>query len=213
MSAVTRKSGAWVVGDAVSVLEVGGDQLTQLEHAAVGGVVRLPGLQACDRRPCDRLGRGEVGLADGEADDILHLGQHVEEAPDAGRRHGAHAVVQEVGRGTWRLGGMRGHSADSVPSRLTRRADYATGSPGTMDAGAASPARRARRKMGAGTESSIRTASTTTTCSRPVISRLSHSTLVRCSSCALAQTQTAVLAPLATSCRMRSPNVSSLLDP
>ena len=59
----------------------------------------------------------------------------------------------------------------------------------------------------------MRTASTTTTCSRPVISRLSHSTLVRCSPWALAQTQTAVFAPLATSCRISSPNVSSLLEP
>ena len=59
------------------------DRLAQLKHPAVGGVVRLPGLEAGDGGTGDRLGGGEVRLADGEADDVLHLGQHVEEATDA----------------------------------------------------------------------------------------------------------------------------------
>ncbi len=140
--------GAGIVGDAVSVLEVGGDQLPELQHPAVGGVVRLPRLQAGDGGTGDRLRGREVGLTDGEADDVLHLGQHVEEAPDAGRRHGTHAVVQEVGGGSAGCRVAR-HSADSVPSPRGSQAarplpvhekganqlTVATGMVGTMVAG------------------------------------------------------------------------------
>ena len=47
--------GARVVGHAVTRLEVVGDQLAQLDHPAVGGVVRLARLQAGDGGPRDRL--------------------------------------------------------------------------------------------------------------------------------------------------------------
>ena len=47
-------------------------------------------MPACD----DVLGRVEVGLADAQADDVVHRGQDVEEAPDAGRRHLPDAPAQ-----------------------------------------------------------------------------------------------------------------------
>ena len=45
-------------------------------------------MPACD----DLLGRVEVGLADAEADDVVHRREDVEEAPDPRRRHGQHAL-------------------------------------------------------------------------------------------------------------------------
>ena len=100
--------GARVVVDAVPIAQVGGDQLAQLDHPAVGRVVGLPRLEAADRGRRDRLGRREVRLADREADDVLHLVEHVEEAPDARRRDRPHAVVQEVG-GRAARGGLAAH--------------------------------------------------------------------------------------------------------
>ena len=84
-----------VVGDAVSLLQVLGDQVAELQDPAVGGVVGLPVLEAVDGRPDDRLWRREVRLPDGQADHIAHLGQHVEESADSGRLDGADPLGQE----------------------------------------------------------------------------------------------------------------------
>ncbi len=116
--------GARVVLDSVSVSQVGTDELPQLDHPAVGGVVRLPGLEARDGGPRDRLGRGEVRLADREADDVLHLVEHVEEAADARRRDRPDSVVQEVGGGR-RVAGWLLIGAESSGRRPRRRATSA----------------------------------------------------------------------------------------
>ena len=109
---------ARVVAHAVALQQVLRDELAQLDHPAVGGVVRLPGLEAGDGGAGDRLRRREVRLADGEADDVLHLGQHVEEAANARRRHRADAVVQEVCR--WR-GPSLGRASSSCDGQCTQR--------------------------------------------------------------------------------------------
>ena len=72
----------------------------------------LPVLQAVDGRPRDGLRRGEVRLANRQADDVIHLGEHVEESADAGRSDAADAFGEE------RLGRTAGDAhGQSVPTR------------------------------------------------------------------------------------------------
>ena len=58
--------------------EVGGERLAQLGEAVVAGVEQLPRLDRGDAGAADKLGRGLVGLADPEGDDVLAADAGVE---------------------------------------------------------------------------------------------------------------------------------------
>ncbi len=56
----------------------------------------LPLFQRLDAGPQDRLRGLEIGLANAQADHVLHRGRDVEEATDAGWRDGGDALRDEV---------------------------------------------------------------------------------------------------------------------
>ena len=100
-----QQLGRRIVGDAVQALEVAGQRLAELERPVVARVVGAPFAEALDARLHDRPGRVEVRSPHPEADDVVHRGEDVEEAADAGRRHGSHTLRQRT------LGPSGGRSA------------------------------------------------------------------------------------------------------
>ncbi len=83
-----------VVADAVEPLQVIRQGPPQLDGPVVRGVVGAALAQALDAGLDDVAGRVEVGLADTEADDVVHRCRDVEEAPDTGRRDGMDPLRQ-----------------------------------------------------------------------------------------------------------------------
>ena len=86
--------GRRVVADAVAAVQVGGEGAAQLDRPVVAGVVRATLAQRLDAGLDDDPRRIEVGLADPEADDVVHRGHDVEEAADARWRHRPDALGQ-----------------------------------------------------------------------------------------------------------------------
>ncbi len=74
-----------VVGHAVQAVQVRRKRLAQLQAPGVGGVVRLPAVEGTDARLQNVLRGLEIRLADAQRDDIVHGGNDVEKAADAGR--------------------------------------------------------------------------------------------------------------------------------
>ena len=84
--------GRRVVPDVVATLQVVGEGAAQLDRPVVAGVVRPALAKRFDAGLDDDPRRIEVRLADAQADDVVHRRGDVEEAPDARRRHGMHAL-------------------------------------------------------------------------------------------------------------------------
>ena len=78
--------GRRVVPHAVAPLDVRPRARAAAPRPVVGGVVRPARAEALDARLDDLRRRVEVGLADAQADDVVHRRGDVEEAPDARRR-------------------------------------------------------------------------------------------------------------------------------
>ena len=86
--------GRRVVADAVATVEVRRQRPAQLDRPVVARVVG-PAAHQAGHAGLDDVGRRvEVGLADPEADDVVHRRQDVEEPADPGRRDVAHALAE-----------------------------------------------------------------------------------------------------------------------
>ena len=100
-----------VVVHPVQPRQVLGQCPAQLQRAVVARVVGPPGPQRAHAGLDDLRRRGEVGLANAQADDIGHRGDDVEELADARGRHCGHASGQARGGPD---GGLDGHVRPSI---------------------------------------------------------------------------------------------------
>ena len=131
-----QQLGGRVVVDAVSRLEVARQGPPQLERPEVAGVVGAALAQALHARLDDDPRRVEVGLADAQADDVVHRRRDVEEPPDPRGRHA--------------LDALREHAIGERGARARV---------GRHQAGAAAPRAAAIRSAGVGTPGSAAAAS------------------------------------------------------
>ncbi len=74
-----------VVGHPIQAVKVRRKRLAQLQAPGIGGVVRLPAIEGTHARLQNVLRGLEIRLADAQRDDIMHGGNDVEKAADAGR--------------------------------------------------------------------------------------------------------------------------------
>ena len=125
-----QQLGGRVVVDAVSRLEVARQGPPQLERPEVAGVVGAALAQALHARLDDDPRRVEVGLADAQADDVVHRRRDVEEPADARGRHaldalGEHAIGERgartrIGRHRGQAYGIGAHAACPGTVRIDR---------------------------------------------------------------------------------------------
>ena len=85
-----------VVFGAKGLADIAGQGAAQFEVAEVAGVMRRAAFEGEDGGFAHVPGRVEVGLADAQADHVLHGRDQVEEIADAGARDVAHGRVQAI---------------------------------------------------------------------------------------------------------------------
>ena len=85
-----------VVFGAKRLADIAGQGAPQVEVAEVAGVMRRAAFEREDGGFAHVPGRVEVGLADAQADHVLHGRDQVEEVADAGARDVAHGRVQAI---------------------------------------------------------------------------------------------------------------------
>ncbi len=86
-----------LVVEAVVALHLGADRLAQRRRAGHGGVLGVVRADRLDRRFLDVVGRREVGLAGGQADDVFARRFHLQELALRGVRRRGLDAAQTVG--------------------------------------------------------------------------------------------------------------------